>query len=87
MVKVKLASGLVICHHFDQIHKRTFDKTPVDKVPESDSDAYTYFPMDSDKSNVSESATLQAGSPVVEQLSPNRRYPLRIRKAPDHLNL
>ena len=73
--------------HFDQIRKRSVDEIPEDKELATDSDAYTYFPVNNDESEI---VSLQSGSPdapATEQLPQNRRYPLRTRKAPDCLNL
>ena len=86
-LKVKLTSGLVIHRHFDQIRKRSVDVKPGDTELVADSDAYTYLPVNNDDP---ETTSSQAGSPEVlatEQLPQNQRYPLRIRKAPDRLNL
>ena len=83
-VKVKLTSGLVIHRHLDQIRKRTVEESP---VPDTDPDAYAYFPMNNDESNVSDNNSASPGLPAIEQLPQNRRYPLRTRKAPDRLNL
>ena len=47
-MKVKLTSGLVIHRHFDQIRKITVDKPPVESVPETDPEAYTYISVNSD---------------------------------------
>ena len=82
-VKVKLTSGLVIYRHFDQIRKRTVDEPPIES--ESDPEAYTYISVNSDKP-VSETVS-SPEAPAVEQIPHDRRYPLRIRKAPDRLNL
>ena len=85
-VKVKLTNGLVIHRHFDQVHKRTINDPPAESAPESDPEAYTYISVNSDEPVVSESMS-SSEAPVVEQLPHNQRYPLRIRKAPDRLNL
>ena len=85
-VKVKLTNGLVIHRHFDQVRKRTINDLPAESAPESDPEAYTYISVNSDEPVVSESMS-SSEAPVVEQLPHNRRYPLRIRKAPDRLNL
>ena len=85
-MKVKLTNSLVIHRHFDQVRKRTVNDPPAESSPESDPEAYTYISVNSDELVVSES-TSSSNAPVIEQLPHNRRYPLRIRKAPDHLNL
>ena len=85
-VKVKLTSGLVIHHHFDQIRKRTVEEPTVEPASECDSEAYTYVSVNSDESVVSETVASPA-APAAEQTPLIRRYPLRIRKAPDRLNL
>jgi len=74
--KVKLSSGLVIHRHFDQICKRTVDNP----VLATDPDIYADFMV-----NISDNELSQTSS--MEQAPQNRRYPLRTRKAPDHLNL
>ena len=84
-VKVKLTSGLVVHCHFDQIRKRIADEPPVESVSESHPKAYTYISVNSDKP-VSETVS-SPEAPAVEQIPHYRRYPLRIRKAPDRLNL
>ena len=85
-VKVKLTSGLVIHRHFDQIRKRTVDEPTVEPASECDSKAYTYISVNSDESVVSETVTSPEAS-AAEPTPHTRRYPLRIRKAPDRLNL
>ena len=85
-VKVKLTSGLVIHRDFDQIRKRTVDEPTVDPASECDSKAYTYISVNSDESVVSETVTSPESS-AAEPTPHTRRYPLRIRKAPDRLNL
>ena len=85
-VKVKLISGLVIHRHFDQVRKRTVDEPPVELASESDPEAYTYISVNSDEPVVSET-TSSPDAPAVTQLPHNRRYPLRIRRPPDRLNL
>lgn len=42
-LKVKLTSGLVIYHHFDQICERSVDELLGDTVLVADLDAYTYY--------------------------------------------
>ena len=85
-VKVKLISDLVIHRHFDQIRKRTVEEPTVEPASECDSEAYTYISVNSDESVVSETVASPA-APAAEQTPLTRRYPLRIRKAPDRLNL
>jgi len=75
-VEVKLSSGLVIHRYFDQICKRAVDNP----VSATDPDIYADFPA-----NISDNELSQASS--MEQAPQNRRYPLKIRKAPDRLNL
>ena len=82
-VKVKLTSGLVIHRHFDQVRKRTVDEPPVKSTSESDPEAYTYISVNSDEPVVSETTD----APAVTPLPHNCRYPLGIRRPPDHLNL
>ena len=86
-LKVRLTSGLVIHHHFDQIRKRSLDEIPEDKELVTDSDAYTYFPVSNDKSETISSQSGSPDPPATEQLPQNRRCPLRTRKAPDCLHL
>ena len=85
-VKVKLTSGLVIHRHFDQIRKKTVKEPTVEPASECDSEAYTYISVNSDESVASETVASPA-APAAEQTSLTRRYPLRIRKVPDRLNL
>ena len=79
-VKVKLTSGLVIHHHFDQISKELLTNPQL-----SQCQSYTYIPVNSDEP-VSETVS-SPEAPTIEQIPHYRRYPLRIRKAPDRLNL
>ena len=86
-VKVKLTSSLVIHHHFDQIRKRTVDEPPVESVSESDPEAYTYIQVSVNSDEPVSETVSSPEAPAVEQIPHYRRYPLRIRKASDHLNL
>ena len=76
----------MIHRHFDQIRKRTVEEPTVEPASECDSEAYTYISVNSDKSVVSETVASPV-APAAEQTPLTRRYPLRIRKAPDRLNL
>ena len=86
-LKVNLTSGLVMNCHFDEICKRSVEKFLKDTVLVTDSDAYTYLPVNNDEPETSLSQLGSPDVPATEQLPKNHRYPLRTRKALDCLNL
>ena len=63
-LKVKLTSGLVMHHHFDQIRKRSVEEIPKGKELVPDSDANTYLPVNNDKPETNCNSS-QLGSPDV----------------------
>ena len=71
-LKVKLTSGLVMHHHFDQIRKRSVEEIPKDKELVPDSDAYTYLPVNNDKPETNSSQLGSPDVPATEQLHYHR---------------
>ena len=71
-VKVKLTSGLVIPRHFDQSRKRLVEEILKGTELVTDSDDYTYLPVNNDEPETSSSQLKSPDVPATEQLPQNR---------------